>query len=161
MGGVAMTILENVVRGLAQDQWRKVRNARLKLVLCRLMIDIMRTVHGAYTPAGEPFRARLEIFFIALCVAIGDIEGKPFSSRQDCRLHARTPYYRHTQARPAAKLGPRSIAGAATITCSLGRKLGLVLGPRAFCGLTLCGQGRADTQFPHRYAELPTGAAHS
>jgi hypothetical protein len=78
MGGVAMTILENVVRGLAQDQWRKVRNARLKLVLCRLMIDIMRTVHGAYTPAGEPFRARLEIFFIALCVAISDMEGKLF-----------------------------------------------------------------------------------
>ncbi len=39
----------------------------------------MRTVHGAYAPVGEPFGTRLEIFFIAACVAIGDIEGKPFS----------------------------------------------------------------------------------
>jgi hypothetical protein len=33
---------------LAQDHWRKVEKARQRLVLCRLMIDIMRTVHGAY-----------------------------------------------------------------------------------------------------------------
>jgi DNA-binding IclR family transcriptional regulator len=39
----------------------------------------MRTVHGAYAPATEPFGARLETFFIGLCVALGDIEGKPFS----------------------------------------------------------------------------------
>ena len=43
------------------------------------MIDIMRTVHGAYAPVTEPFGTRLETFFIAACVAIGDIEGKPFS----------------------------------------------------------------------------------
>jgi DNA-binding IclR family transcriptional regulator len=43
------------------------------------MIDLMRTVHGAYAPVGEPFGARIETFFIALCVAGGDIEGKPFS----------------------------------------------------------------------------------
>ena len=43
------------------------------------MIDMMRTVHGAYAPASEPFGARLETFFIALCVALGDIDGKPFS----------------------------------------------------------------------------------
>jgi hypothetical protein len=43
------------------------------------MVDIMRTVHGAYAPATEPFGTRLETFFIAACVAIGDIEGKPFS----------------------------------------------------------------------------------
>jgi DNA-binding IclR family transcriptional regulator len=41
------------------------------------MIDIMRTVHGAYAPAGERFGTRLETFFIGLCVALGDIEGKP------------------------------------------------------------------------------------
>jgi hypothetical protein len=29
-----------------------------RLVLCRLMIDMMRTVHGAYTPASEPFSTR-------------------------------------------------------------------------------------------------------
>jgi DNA-binding IclR family transcriptional regulator len=43
------------------------------------MLDMMRTVHGAYAPASEPFGTRVETFFIALCVAIGDMEGKPFS----------------------------------------------------------------------------------
>jgi DNA-binding IclR family transcriptional regulator len=43
------------------------------------MIDIMRTVHGAYAPKSEPFGARLETFFIGLCVALGDIDGRPFS----------------------------------------------------------------------------------
>ena len=64
---------------MAQDHSHKVRNARQRLVLCRLMVDIMRTVHGAYAPVTEPFGTRLETFFIAACVAIGDIEGKPFS----------------------------------------------------------------------------------
>jgi hypothetical protein len=43
------------------------------------MIDLMRTVHGAYAPASQPFGTRLETFFVALCVAMGDIDGKPFS----------------------------------------------------------------------------------
>src|SRR5215469_11327883 len=43
------------------------------------MIDIMRTVHGAYAPVTEPFGTRLETFFIGLCVALGDIDGKAFS----------------------------------------------------------------------------------
>ena len=43
------------------------------------MIDMMRTVHGAYAPASEPFGTRLETFYIALCAALGDIDGKPFS----------------------------------------------------------------------------------
>jgi DNA-binding IclR family transcriptional regulator len=43
------------------------------------MIDMMRTVHGAYAPLSEPFGPRLETFFIGLCVALGDIDGKPFS----------------------------------------------------------------------------------
>ena len=36
-------------------------------------------MHGAYAPATEPFGTRLETFFIALCVALGDIDSKPFS----------------------------------------------------------------------------------
>jgi hypothetical protein len=56
-----------------------IRAARQRLVLCRLMIDIMRTVHGAYAPASEPFGSRLELFFIGLCVALGQFEDKPFS----------------------------------------------------------------------------------
>ena len=43
------------------------------------MIDMMRTVHGAYALASEPFGTRLETFFIVLCVALGDIDGEPFS----------------------------------------------------------------------------------
>ena len=64
---------------LARDRWRKIKNARQRLVLCRLMIDIMRTVHGAYAPDTERFGARLETFFIGLCVALGDMEDKPLS----------------------------------------------------------------------------------
>ena len=75
---------------MAQNHWRKIKNGRQRLVLCRLMIDLMRTVHGAYAPANEPFGNRLETFFIGLCVALGDIEGKPLS------VATRAPYYRHT-----------------------------------------------------------------
>ena len=64
---------------MAQQHWREIKKARQRMVLCRLMIDMMRTVHGAYAPASEPFGTRLETFFIALCVALGDIDGKPFS----------------------------------------------------------------------------------
>ena len=64
---------------MAQDHWRKVEKARQRLVLCRMMIDIMRTVHGAYVPASEPFGVRLETCFIGLCVAVGDLDGRPFS----------------------------------------------------------------------------------
>ena len=64
---------------MTQDHWRRIRKARERLVLCRLMIDIMRTVHGTYAPVSEPFGTRLETFFIGLCVAVGDYDGKPFS----------------------------------------------------------------------------------
>ena len=43
------------------------------------MLDIMRTLHSVYAPASERFGTRLETFFIGLCVALGDIEGKPLS----------------------------------------------------------------------------------
>ena len=65
--------------GLTQDQWHKIKNRRQRLVLCRLMIDLMRGVHTAYAPASEPFGTRLETFFIGLCVALGHMDGKPFS----------------------------------------------------------------------------------
>ena len=64
---------------MVQNNWRAIKKARQRLVLCRLMIDMMRTVHGAYAPASEPFGTRLETFYVALCVALGDIDGKPFS----------------------------------------------------------------------------------
>jgi DNA-binding IclR family transcriptional regulator len=43
------------------------------------MIDLMRGVHTAYAPASEPFGTRVETFFIGLCVALGHMDGKPFS----------------------------------------------------------------------------------
>ena len=61
---------------MAQD---KIKKERQRLVLCRLMVDIMRTLHGHYVPVSEPFGTRIETSFIALCVAIGDMDGKPFS----------------------------------------------------------------------------------
>jgi biotin operon repressor len=66
-------------RFLAQNSEQTIKAARQRLVLCRLMIDIMRCVHGAYAPADEPFGGRLETFFIGLCVALGAIEQRPFS----------------------------------------------------------------------------------
>jgi hypothetical protein len=60
------------------DHRHKIKKAGQILVLCRLMIDVMRTVHCTYAPASERFGTHLETFFIALCVAIGDIDGKPF-----------------------------------------------------------------------------------
>jgi hypothetical protein len=67
------------MRPIGRSNSRKVRAARQRLVLCRLMIDIMRNLHGAYAPSSEPFGARLETFFIGLCVALGQFEEKPFS----------------------------------------------------------------------------------
>jgi biotin operon repressor len=58
---------------------RGIKAARQRLVLCRLMIDIMRNLHGAYAPVSEPFGSRLETFFIGLCVALGEFDEKPFS----------------------------------------------------------------------------------
>jgi hypothetical protein len=57
----------------------RIKKEPQRLVLCRLMVDIMRTLHGAYAPLNESFGTRIETFFIALCVAIGDMDGKPFS----------------------------------------------------------------------------------
>jgi biotin operon repressor len=53
--------------------------AQQRLVFGRLVIDVMRTWHEHYAPANEPFGSRLETFFIGICVAVGDLEGKPFS----------------------------------------------------------------------------------
>ena len=64
---------------MPRDEWEKIKHARQREVICRLMIDLMREVHGAYAPKSEPFGTRIEAFFIALCVAIGDLDGRPFS----------------------------------------------------------------------------------
>ena len=43
------------------------------------MFDIMRNLHSAYAPKTEPFGIRLETFFVGLCVALGQLDGRPFS----------------------------------------------------------------------------------
>ena len=58
---------------------RTVKVARQRLVLCRLMIEIMRNLHGVYAPKGEPFGTRLETLFVGLCVALGQFDERPFS----------------------------------------------------------------------------------
>ena len=64
---------------MPRDEWEKIKHARQREVICRLIIDLMRNVHGVYAPKSEPFGTRIEAFFIALCVAIGNLDGKPFS----------------------------------------------------------------------------------
>ena len=54
-------------------------HARERQVMCRLLLDVLRILHEAYAPTNEPFGTRIETDFIGLCVAIGDIEGKPFN----------------------------------------------------------------------------------
>ncbi len=63
---------------MPQGGRQKIKMARQRLVFCRLMIDVMRSVHGAYAPPTE-FGNRLETAFVGLCVVLGEIEGKPFS----------------------------------------------------------------------------------
>jgi hypothetical protein len=59
---------------------QKIKVGRQRVVMIRLMIDAMRSLHGTYAPTHEPFGTRLETFFVGFCVALGDIEGKPFSA---------------------------------------------------------------------------------
>jgi hypothetical protein len=56
------------------------------------MIDLMRTLHGAYAPASESFGTRLETFFIGLCVAGWRHRGQAVFCRQGRCLYARAPY---------------------------------------------------------------------
>jgi hypothetical protein len=60
--------------------YERIRMAQQRLVLCRLLLDTMRSLHGTYAPANEPFGNRLETFFVGLCVALGELDGKPFST---------------------------------------------------------------------------------
>src|ERR1700747_3677321 len=68
-----------MVRPIDQTSWHRIKAARQRMVLCRLMIDIMRGLHGTYAPASEPFGTRLETFFIVLCVPLDELEERPFS----------------------------------------------------------------------------------
>jgi hypothetical protein len=45
---------------MTQGNLHKIKAARQRSVLCRLMIDIMRSLHGAYAPTTEPLAARAD-----------------------------------------------------------------------------------------------------
>jgi hypothetical protein len=90
----------------------------------------MRNVHGVYAPKSEPFGTRIEAFFIALCVAIGNLDGNVLCL-QDSGLHGRSARYGHAQTGTATGVG-------------LGASPWPLLFPAA-----------KDTQFPHRPPELP------
>jgi hypothetical protein len=45
-----------------------------------MLIDIMREYRSGYSDVNEPFGTGVETLFIAACVALGDLEGKPFSA---------------------------------------------------------------------------------
>ena len=61
------------------ERSKRIARAKQRLVMCRLLVDVMRTLRTHYMPVNEPFGTRIETQFVGLCVAIGDIEGKPFS----------------------------------------------------------------------------------
>ena len=79
LAGDTLTTRPGMDVRLARGSWREITAARQRLVLCRLMINFMRGLHGSYAPASERFGGRLETFFIGMCVALGQFEEKPFS----------------------------------------------------------------------------------
>src|SRR6516162_3562121 len=61
------------------ERSKRIARAEQRLVMCRLLVDIMRSLRAHYMPVNEPFGTRIETQFVGLCIAIGDLEGKPFS----------------------------------------------------------------------------------
>jgi len=61
------------------ERSKRIARAEQRLVMARLLVDIMRTLRAHYMPVNEPFGTRIETAFVGLCVAIGHLEGKPFS----------------------------------------------------------------------------------
>ena len=103
---------------LAQHYRNEIKAARQRLVLCRLMIDIMRNLHGAYAPATELFGTRLETFFIGRRVASLAIRGESLfpspKSQPICVYRAR----RSREGSVDWKAGASSIERVGTITCT-------------------------------------------
>jgi DNA-binding transcriptional ArsR family regulator len=50
-----------------------------RLVMCNLFLDIARQVHRTYLP-GTKFGTRCETLYVSVCVAIGHMDGKPFTA---------------------------------------------------------------------------------
>src|SRR5262249_35079042 len=72
-----------------------------------IIYSASKTLHGAHAPASEPFGTRLGTSYIALCVALGNIDGKPFIVAK-LAAYMRVPV-------------PRSYAG--SVNCNVGVQL--------------------------------------
>ena len=57
----------------------QVLTAQERLTLCRMFVDVAREAHREYMP-NLAFGSRLETLVVGVCVAIGHLDGNPFST---------------------------------------------------------------------------------
>jgi response regulator of citrate/malate metabolism len=58
----------------------QIYRGREREIVYRMLIDILREYHSGYSHVNEPFGMGVETLLIAACVALGDLEDKPFSA---------------------------------------------------------------------------------
>jgi len=56
----------------------QIYRGREREIVYRMLIDILHAYHSGYSHVNEPFGTGVETLLIAACVALGDLEGKPF-----------------------------------------------------------------------------------
>jgi hypothetical protein len=64
---------------IAKPDMARVLKAKERLTLCRMFVDVAREAHFEYMPK-LAFGSRLETLVVGVCVAIGHLDGKPFSA---------------------------------------------------------------------------------
>src|SRR5262245_39487486 len=64
---------------IAKPDMARVLKARERLTLCCMFVDVAREAHREYMPK-LAFGSRLETLVVGVCVAIGHLDGKPFSA---------------------------------------------------------------------------------
>lgn len=64
---------------MAKPDMARVLKAKERLTLCRMFVDVAREAHLEYMPK-LAFGSRLETLVVGVCVAIGHLDGKPFSA---------------------------------------------------------------------------------
>ena len=111
---------------MAREELEKIKYASQRWVICRMVIDILRTIHSGYAPKSEPFGSRLEGLLICLCIAIGDLDGRPFSCSKIAHYMQmpRTTVLRKLER--LRKLG--ASCGIGTNSCMRGRTLSHLMG---------------------------------
>jgi hypothetical protein len=64
---------------MANPDMARVLKAEERLTLCRMFVEVAREAHLEYMPK-LAFGSRLETLVVGVCVAIGHLDGKPFSA---------------------------------------------------------------------------------